>query len=477
MFEMEGDEKTELQKPGGWFGVRHIQYVLLFSAALFAYLIRIAFNVGIIAMISSTPPSENITTYPDWSSKKNIMLSAFFWGYVCTQIIAGQLAEKFGPKWFLAGTFFIGSLFSILIPTFGTEFGYQGVIACRVIQGMAQGFVFPCMHNLLGKWCPIVDRAKACGFAYAGVPLGTVVAMPITGLICNSRNAGWPVAYYLFGALGIVWTLIWMMYGSDGPSHHKYISVVEKNYIMSGLQSAEDDVEKEKIPTPWLSIFTSVPFWAILINDCGESWGYWTLLTEIPSFMENILNFDIAQNSVLSALPYFVFWLLSTLMGLIADYLILMKYTTVTVSRKIFNSIAMFVPAVALVSLTFVGSTEKALTITLLVIAVGCTAGIFCGYTVNHIDLSPNFAGTLLGMANTASNFFSLLAPLYIDAVIQMTGYKETDKELWTIVFCTSAGVLAVVGIVFIVASSGEMQPWNCPDFNENKKNKKNCLI
>lgn len=96
------------------------------------------------------------------------MLSSFFWGYLCTQIIAGQLAERYGPKWFLAGTYFIGSLFSILIPSFGALFGYQGVIACRVIQGLSQGFLFPCLHNMLGKWCPVGDRAKACGFSYAG---------------------------------------------------------------------------------------------------------------------------------------------------------------------------------------------------------------------------------------------------------------------------------------------------------------------
>ncbi|XP_018561126.1 putative inorganic phosphate cotransporter [Anoplophora glabripennis] len=474
---MKGENEVEVQEPVRWFGIRHIQYVLFFTAALCAYAIRTSLNVAVIAMISSDPPSEDIPTYPEWESKQNIMLSSFFWGYLATQILAGQLAERFGPKWFLAGTYFLGSLFSILIPIFGATFGYQGVIACRVIQGLSQGFLFPCLHNMLGKWCPLEDRAKACGFAYAGAPLGTVIAMPITGLISDAENLGWPVAYYIFGAFGIAWTLVWMVVGSDCPSKNRFISASEKKYINSGLKSEVEEAG-QTAPTPWLAILTSVPFWAIVINDCGESWGYWTLLTKIPSFMQNILNFDIASNSLLSALPYLAFWLLSILMGLSADFFIMKGITSVTTSRKICNSIAMFVPAVALVSLSFVSNTERALSITLLVIAVGCTGGIFCGYTVNHIDLSPNYAGTLMGMANTASNVFSLLAPLFVDAVTNATGYKETNDELWTIVFCTSAGIYVFVGIVFIFAGSGKIQRWNNPDYvNENRKCKKNCLI
>ncbi|KAJ8923285.1 hypothetical protein NQ315_001842 [Exocentrus adspersus] len=457
------------------FGVRHLQYILYFTAAFFGYAIRISFNVGIIAMISEDPPNEHIPTYPEWISKKNVMLSAFFWGYLATQIIAGRLAENYGPKWFLATAFFLSSIFSILLPGFSAWFGYQGVIACRVIQGLTQGFIFPCLHNLLGKWCPVSDRAKACGFSYAGVPLGTVAAMPITGLISNSKSLGWPVAYYLFGALGIFWSVIWLIVGSDCPSKNRFISDAERNYITSGLEP--QDSKSSKAPTPWIAIFTSVPFWAILINDCGLSWGYWTLLTEIPSFMQNILNFDIASNSLLSALPYAVFWLLSMLMGLAADYLILKKLTSLITSRRIFNSIAMFIPALALIFLSLVNSTDNILTITLLVVAVGCAAGTFSGYMVNHIDLSPNYAGTLLGMCNTVSNVFSLLAPLFLDAVIHTAGYQETNKELWTIVFCTSAGIYVIVGFVFIFFSSGDTQPWNSYSYQEkNGIYKKLCL-
>lgn len=101
------------------------------------------------------------------------MLSSFFWGYIAPQVVAGQLAKHFGAKWFLVFTTFLGSFAAILIPYFASVFGYEGIIFCRVVQGLAQSFLFPCAHTLLSKWTPIADRAKVGGFTYAGI--GTLI--------------------------------------------------------------------------------------------------------------------------------------------------------------------------------------------------------------------------------------------------------------------------------------------------------------
>lgn len=107
-------------------------------------------------------------TYPTWANEKNIILSSFFWGYVCFQVVAGQVSKRYGAKYVLLGAIFITSLFSILIPVFGSTFGYGGVIACRIIQGCTQGFLFPSIHTLLSLWTPLSERVKWGGMVYAG---------------------------------------------------------------------------------------------------------------------------------------------------------------------------------------------------------------------------------------------------------------------------------------------------------------------
>lgn len=101
------------------------------------------------------------------------MLSSFFWGYICLQIGAGQLAKKYGPKLFLGSAMFVASVFTILVPLFGDKFGYGGIIFCRVLQGACQGFLLPSMSNLLSAWTHITERARWGGRVYSGMLCNT----------------------------------------------------------------------------------------------------------------------------------------------------------------------------------------------------------------------------------------------------------------------------------------------------------------
>lgn len=49
------------------------------------------------------------------------------------------------------------------------------------------------------------------------------------------------------------------------------------------------------LKTPWKGIFTSVPVWALIIVHCGQNWGFWTLITELPIYMNNILEFKLEE--------------------------------------------------------------------------------------------------------------------------------------------------------------------------------------
>ena len=55
--------------------------------------------------------------------------------------------------------------------------------------------------------------------------------------------------------------------------------------------------------------------------------------------MDNILHFNMKQNSFVSALPYLAMWLFSIMCSTVADYLISQQIFKVTTVRKIFNSI------------------------------------------------------------------------------------------------------------------------------------------
>ena len=40
---------------------------------------------------------------------------------------------------------------------------------------------------------------------------------------------------------------------------------------------------------------TSLPFWAIILTDFAYGWGWYTIQTNIPAYMENVLKFPISK--------------------------------------------------------------------------------------------------------------------------------------------------------------------------------------
>jgi MFS family permease len=69
-----------------------------------------------------------------------------------------------------------------------------------------------------------------------GAQIGTIIAMPICGTLASSA-IGWPSIFYIFGAVGICWALLWVFMGADSPSTHKFISEAEQLYIETNLGS------------------------------------------------------------------------------------------------------------------------------------------------------------------------------------------------------------------------------------------------
>lgn len=175
------------------------------------------------------------------------------------------------------------------------------------------------------------------------------------------------------------------------------------------------------------------------------------------------------QNGTLSALPYVAMWLLSIVISQIADYLLIKKNMRIEVVRKISNAIGQFGPAIALVMASYTGC-NPALTVAILTVGFGLNSGIYSGFKVNHLDISPSFAGLLMSFTNCSANMAGLLAPLTAGYIIKG---KPTQAQ-WRKVFFISAGIYVVCCSMFILLAKGTRQPWDpaIPNENENENEK-----
>ncbi|XP_055838062.1 putative inorganic phosphate cotransporter [Episyrphus balteatus] len=446
------------------FGIRHLQCTLIFFGLAVSYALRVNMSVAIVAMTDKSAASEHGVYL--WDEKtKSVVLSSFFWGYVLTQIPSGQLAHKYGGHKVLCWGISICSALAVLTPLCAKIGGWPFVCAMRLAQGFCQGSVFPSTHSLISKWAPIKERGLLGTICYSGSQLGTALMLCVSGEITASFM-GWPGIFYASGGIGCIWGLIFYFFASSSPADNRFISEEEKLYIeMLPVPSAEspkdphEEESKQKFPTPWLEIITSVPFYCVLVAHATNTWGYYTLLTQIPTYLKSILGMDIKKNALLSSLPYWVMLVLSYFFLFVSEVLRKTQCMSLSVSRKFFNTIGHWIPMLGLIGMGYMGKDNETLVIVLLMIIVGTNAACYLGFQLNHIDLSPNFASTLMGMTNCAANLMSIMAPLAVGFIVT----DEKNPEQWRIIFFITAGFFFIGNLLFISFGKFETQSWNDP--------------
>ncbi|XP_035651051.1 sialin-like isoform X5 [Oncorhynchus keta] len=398
---------------------------------------------------SQTPDQPDGIPQYSWDSPtQGLLLGAFFFGYLVTQIPGGYLAGHFGGSIFLGGGV-LGTAALTLLTPLAAQLGPYWLFGLRALEGFGEGVTFPAMMAMWARWAPPLERSRLISLSGSGANFGAFVALPLTGFICHSL--GWPAVFYMCGGAGCIWAVFWFILVSDQPGTHPRISTREKHYIINSIGK---DGGAHGWSVPLLPMVLSVPLWAIIVSQMCANWGYYTLLTSLPTYMDTVLHFDLRQNAFLSALPYLGGWAFSVISGVVADSLLEKELLSVTAVRKIFTITGLLLPAAFLVAVGFSGcSGVLAVTFLTLSTTVGGTsaAGVF----INQIDIAPRYAGVLLGITNTFATIPGVVAPI-------ITGYLTKDHSLagWRNVFCLSAGISAGGALVFTLFGSGKVQKW-----------------
>ncbi|XP_046681162.1 putative inorganic phosphate cotransporter isoform X1 [Homalodisca vitripennis] len=473
-------------EPEACLGQRHFVTLMLFLGMANAYVMRTNMSVAIVAMVNQTalPKDDNVVddecgtgatlnngtkaveytkegSYVWDTTLQGYILSSFFYGYVLTQIPFGILSKKFGARYFLGVGMLINSVFGFLVPV-SANHGFGWLCVVRFIQGLGEGPIVPCTHAMLAKWVPPNERSRMGAFVYAGAQFGTVISMPVSGFLAeHGFDGGWPSIFYIFGLVGAIWSIAFLFWVDEDPETCRNIKEDEQKYIINSVWGSAGISSP---PVPWMSILKSLPFWAILISHMGQNYGYETLMTELPTFMKQVLHFNIKENGTMSALPYLAMWILSIVISFFADHMIQNGRLSHTVVRKIANGIGQYGPAIALVAASYTGCNPY-MTVAILTLGVGLNGGIYSGFKVNHLDISPRFAGILMSFTNCLGNLAGLLAPITAGYII----HGRPTQAAWREVFFISAGVYFVCQTFYQVFGTAVRQPWDNPQADLDK--------
>lgn len=148
----------------------------------------------------------------------------------------------------------------MLIPI-AAKTNFYFLFACRFLTGFFHGPVFPSLGTVWSNWAPTAERSRMLGISISGIQIGNIIALPLGGYedisvyffiisIFNSFqfnsylcvygfDGGWPSIFYIYGAIGIVSSLIFILFISETPNEQKLISRNESQYILNTTKDSQ----------------------------------------------------------------------------------------------------------------------------------------------------------------------------------------------------------------------------------------------
>jgi len=279
---------------------------------------------------------------------QGLILSSFYWGYVITHLPGGMLAERFGGKYSLGLGILSTAIFTLLTPVVVQWGEHIGLIVLRVLMGLGEGTTFPALNAMLAQWTPPEERSIIGSMVFAGAQLGTVLANSLSGVILHYTT--WPAVFYVFGSIGLLWFVIWVLICYNNPYEHPFISEREVKYLHERMN---EHVHAKPPPVPWRHMLTSAPVWALIAAQIGHDWGFFTMVTDLPKYMNSVLHYSIRDNGFVSSLPYLLMWFCSLGSSWLADWMITRNIMSRTNVRKLGTTIASLGPGAFIIGASY----------------------------------------------------------------------------------------------------------------------------
>lgn len=346
----------------------------------------------------------------------------FFWGYIILQIPAGRLASTWSPKRVLLGLLLLWSTVSL---TTAFVHSQSQLSINRFALGLSEGGVLTCTLVLIRNWFTRAERARANALFLLSLPLGPMIAGPLSGFILTHTDWRW---MFVIEALpGLLWAFVWWWAIDDSPREADWLPAEERDDLVRRL-----DAESAVVPPPsghWLATLWHPTVLLLAFYNFFALMAEWGVNFWLPTVLKET-GFSIGVVGFLSALPAALGIALMILVAMSSDR---------AGERKWHMIAATAASGLALVVLHFTdgGTFAKVCCLT---IAIGAFLGRFGPFwTLPGEVLPPAVIGVGIGLVNGAGNLGGTVGPWFFGVVRTQTGSFEL--------------ALAVAGVSLIVGS------------------------
>ncbi|XP_057664316.1 putative inorganic phosphate cotransporter [Diorhabda carinulata] len=446
--------------------VLHQRYVLIIMmqlALLNAYHLRVVLNIAITEMVDRNVSSkvdacpeyvyeklEKVEggTFP-WDNEAEAgVLYAFFGSYFLSHIPGGWMADKFGGRHVMGVCMIVSSIVTLLMPLGIRYGGSWGAIILRLILGFAQGPLLPTISTFIQCWIPKHQRGFLGGIAFGGSNMGAVTGSVFTGMMISAAKS-WVVPFYVWGFLSLIFCAFYYLFVFSHPFTHPFITDEEKEYL------AQEIKKPERFKVPWWQLCKSLPVWALLAGQFAHNLIFFTLLTDLPKYLKEILKMNVETNAFTTALPFFALWVGNIVFAYVTDFITNRDWLELATARKLYTTFSCVVPSSILIITVYVGC-NRLLAQILVTVSFFLVGPFFSGMKVNVNDITIHYGGTIMAIVNGIASFAGLIAPY-------MVGILTTDESIegWRICMWLLFGSSTALAIVYIIFAKADRQEWD----------------
>jgi len=407
---------------------RRIKYRILpflFILYVIAFILRV--NVGYVSL-------EKTDMLGFTSEIFGIASSIFFVGYILLEIPGCLAVERGRARYWIA----------LMVVSWGVVSIAMGFIQSsgqfyvfRFLLGVAEAGFFPGIIVYLSHWIPSSERAKSVAIFTAAIPVSSIVAAPISGILLDLTwlsMDGWRWLFIIEGVPALILGIVAYFYLTDWPDQAKWLSVEEREWITRELEGERLSVQKKHdgilsvIKDRRIILISTAYF---LIATTAYGFVFW-----LPSFIQK--NFDASNFQVgfITILPH--------ALGLIA-MLLIGRSSDSRRERHLHTALPMLLAGLGLAT----SAVLQAMPILSLIMFCVAAIGINC-YRPGFWSLPANFltgtaAAATIGLINSIGNLGGLFGPYMIGHL-----RESTSSFFGGIFFLSTAAFIAGTLIIFL---------------------------
>lgn len=360
------------------------------------------------------------------NTQLGFIFSAFAYTYCIFQIVGGWFVDRVGARKMII---ICGVTWVVATIAIGFVGGFISLFLCRLLLGMGEGIALPSQARAITYWFRKDERGFVQGLTHSFSRLGNVVTPPLVAGFVAFHS--WRGAFFILGAITILWVIAWVWKFTDNPRDVKGITEKE----LEGLPQFEKAVKGVKTKTPWVPLLKRMgPTMGVYF--C-YGWTGWLFFTWLPTFFMNSRNMDLKDSAIFVSGVFISGVIGNTVGGVISDKILKLIGNLVTARRNLiifsfFSALLLLIPVTQSTSLT--------------VMTVCISIAFFClELTIGPIwavpmDITPKYVGMASGLMNAGSAVAGIISPIVFGIIIDQTGN-------WSLPFIGSIGLL-VLGIV-----------------------------